>query len=565
MNNRISNKVIRQIARDLGAEDAPGKLADLRSFLQKIPDAPEGIDSVLAGLPTFFNTVMETYHQYEEQNKVSVRNIQLSSQELNQLNRKLEFLNGSMNAMLESLDQGLMFFDKTGQCAPVHSRVCTMLLEADPAGQYIWDILGLTADEAQHLKTLIALLMDNFSALSFEDLVELAPASKMHSDGRKIHLDYKPMYGVGGIITGVLVIATDRSEEEKSRQLLHRKEQEAARILRLSRNRNTFQKFISELQEYFLSGQRSLYLHEKTLDDIKRALHTFKGLAGTFFMGSFAESLHKLEDALLTVETPFKAKKIIEEKTEYFETQIEQVVQEAENLFGQGFIRQGQTRNLSLDSLGRFYFRHLKETADEPVRQEFIREFMAAPVWRSLEFFKAQVLDTADKLSKKAEILEFAGENFPILEGPYQDFFTALTHVANNIVDHAFEPEKTRLSQGKPAIGQVRITTHLQDEHFTVQISDDGAGISEQKVREKLIRKGVDTSAMSPSDILMAIFQPDFSTASAVTSTSGRGVGLNVVYEEVQKLKGTISIDSESGKGTTFLFALPLIWDLDQP
>ena len=558
--SRIANKVIRQIARDLGSEDAPGKLAELASFLQGLPNAPEGMDSILAGLPQFFNTVMETYSQYEEQNKVAVRNIQLSSLELNQLNRKLEFFNGSMNAMLESLGQGLMFFDNQGLCSPVYSKSCIALLETEPAGKFVWDILGLSSDEAQHLKTLISLLMGNMSALSFEDLVELAPAFKTHSDGRKIHLEYRPMYGGGQTINGVLVIATDRSEEEKSRALLQQKEQEAARILRLARNRNVFQKFITEVQDYFLSGTKSEFMAEDDLESIKRALHTFKGLSGTFFMHDLSQSLHHLEDMLTGDIKVFDAKKIIEEKAELFETQMRSMIEEAENLFGKGFIGQGQTRNLSLETLGRFHNRYLQNLPDEAPRREFMREFMATPLWRKLEFFNAQILDTAERLGKKVESCHFEGENFPILEAPYQGFFTSLTHVASNIVDHAFEPEDTRLNQGKPAAGRVWITTQQKDGYFTIQIRDDGAGISEDKVRERLGRKGVDTNGMSKQDILMAIFQPDFSTASAVTATSGRGVGLNVVYDEIQQLNGKIAIDSEAGKGTTLIFTLPLIW-----
>lgn len=563
--SRISNKVIRQIARDLGSEDAPGVLAELRSFLKTIPNAPEGIEPILAGLPAFFNTVMETYSQYEEQSKVAVRNIQLSSAELNQLNRKLEFFNGSMNAMLESLGRGLMFFDKDGLCSAVYSKSCITLLEAEPAGKFVWDILALNKDDAQHFKTLISLLMGNMSALSFEDLVELAPAFKTHSDGRKIHLEYRPMYGGGQTITGVLVIATDRSEEEKARSLVQQKEQEAARILRLARNRNVFQKFIAEMQDYFLSGPKSEYLQEPDLEGIKRALHTFKGLSGTFFMQDLSDSLHRLEDSLSGNIGLFEAKKIIEEKAELFETQMQSMIAEAENLFGKGFIGQGQTRNLSLESLGRFHNRYLQNLPDEAPCHEFMREFMATPLWRKLEFFNAQILDTAERLGKKVQSCHFEGTDFPILEAPYQGFFTSLTHVASNIVDHAFEPEDTRLDQGKPAAGRVRITTSQKDNHFTIQISDDGAGISEEKVREKLGRKGIDTNAMSKQDILMAIFQPDFSTAQTVTTTSGRGVGLNVVYDEIQKLNGKIAIDSEAGKGTTLIFTLPLIWGSGEP
>jgi signal transduction histidine kinase len=560
--SRISNKVIRQIARDLGSEDAPGKLAELREFLKNKDGAPEGSDAILTGLPEFFNTVMNTYEQYEEQNKVAIRNVQLSSQELNQSNRQLEFLNGSVNAMLEGLGQGLMFFDRAGVCSPVYSKACKALLEVDPAGQYIWDIFQLPADEAEYFQTLIALLLENQTALTFEDLVELAPSSKLHSDGRKIHLEYKPMYGGGKTIQGVLVIATDRSEEEKAQRLLAKQESDAARILRLARNRNAFQKFIAEVQDYFLAGKKALFRAEKSMEDIKRSLHTHKGLAGTFFMQAFAETVHQLEDRLIGVQDVKEACKLMASEEDTIRAQVEMIVAEAENLFGAGFVNQGQTQSLSLEKLQNFYVRHLQSNGDTKATEEFMKEFLAIPVWRTLEFFNAQVLDMAARLGKKADPCRFEGENFAILEAPYQDFFASLTHVASNIVDHAFEPEDTRLGQGKEAAGHVVVTTISKGDAFTIQIRDDGAGISEDKIREKLGRKGTDVSGLSRQEVLMAIFQPEFSTATSVTAVSGRGVGLNVVYEEIQALGGNISVDSEPGKGTSFTFTLPLVWAL---
>lgn len=566
---RIANKVMRQIARYLGHEDAPGKITELREFLKEQAGTPEDIDKILLGFPDFLNAVMESYSQYEDQHKIAVRNLQLSSQELNELNRKLELLNSSMNAMLESLGQGLLFFDKNGLCSPVYSQACIALLEHDPKGLSIWDILNLKPSDAETFKTLISLLLDNQTALSFEDLTDLAPSFRQHSDGRKIQLEYRPMYGPARQIQGVLVIATDRSAEEKAANLLAEKEAKAARILRIAKNRNDFQKFLSDIHHYFLSDNNSLVYAEKDLDAIKRTLHTFKGLGGIFFMTQFAEKVHALEEALLSVSSLEKAKKMIMQQRTSIQEHMDSMISEAENLFGTGFITQGQMRMLPLETLEKFFHLHLQKAADGEIRLDFIRDFLAVPIWKKLEFFSAQIVDTADRLGKKALPCIFEGENFLVLEQPYEGLFSSLVHIANNIADHAIEPAADRIRQGKPPASIITVTTELisskEGGYFLLKIEDDGFGISPEKIKEKLSKKGIGTDSMTREEIIMSIFRPDFSTAAGVTTFSGRGVGLNIVHEAVQNLGGSISVESQPGQGAAFIIQVPMITNISSP
>lgn len=135
-----------------------------------------------------------------------------------------------------------------------------------------------------------------------------------------------------------------------------------------------------------------------------------------------------------------------------------------------------------------------------------------------------------------------------------------LTHLIRNAVDHGIEPADARIAAGKPAEGTLTLSAEHRSGRILIRISDDGRGIDRAKVLAKAIeRKLVAPDAqLAPEEIDALIFAPGFSTAAQVTSVSGRGVGMDVVRQNVKDLGGRITIDNEEGRGTTFTLALPL-------
>ncbi|MCH2205427.1 MAG: chemotaxis protein CheA [Lentisphaerales bacterium] len=132
-----------------------------------------------------------------------------------------------------------------------------------------------------------------------------------------------------------------------------------------------------------------------------------------------------------------------------------------------------------------------------------------------------------------------------------------LIHIITNAVDHGLEKEDERASSGKESKGNITIKVVEDDESIFIDISDDGLGMNFEKLREKGKKIGVATDLSSNEELLKIIFLPGFSTASEVTDISGRGVGMDVVKKELEKAGGTINIQSEEGKGTTFTLKMP--------
>ncbi len=137
-----------------------------------------------------------------------------------------------------------------------------------------------------------------------------------------------------------------------------------------------------------------------------------------------------------------------------------------------------------------------------------------------------------------------------------------LTHMVRNSADHGIEDGAHRLAAGKPETGTIALNAYHESGHIFIRIADDGRGLDLERIRQKAIANGLATEAaiagMSEQQILQFIFRPGFSTAEKVTSVSGRGVGMDVVRTNIERIGGTIELTSVAGRGTTFLIKIPL-------
>jgi two-component system chemotaxis sensor kinase CheA len=137
-----------------------------------------------------------------------------------------------------------------------------------------------------------------------------------------------------------------------------------------------------------------------------------------------------------------------------------------------------------------------------------------------------------------------------------------LTHSIRNAIDHGIESPEARTAAGKPAEGTVRLRANHEGSHVIVEVQDDGAGMRIDRIRDKAVERGLipaqRAEQMNERELLQLIFLPGFSTAAAVTSVSGRGVGMDVVRTNVEKIGGKVEVESQAGKGTVLRLRIPL-------
>src|SRR5512138_918267 len=135
-------------------------------------------------------------------------------------------------------------------------------------------------------------------------------------------------------------------------------------------------------------------------------------------------------------------------------------------------------------------------------------------------------------------------------------------HLIRNAIDHAIEAPEQRARRGKPRAGRVRLSASQKGNHVQIVVEDDGAGIDEERIREVAVQRGLATAAqvqeMGRRELMNLIFVPGFSTARQVTALSGRGVGMDVVKNNIANLSGIIDLTSERGNGTRFEITLPV-------
>lgn len=183
------------------------------------------------------------------------------------------------------------------------------------------------------------------------------------------------------------------------------------------------------------------------------------------------------------------------------------------------------------------------------------------PIAKVFNKFPRMVRDLSRELGKQIE-LEISGEETELDKSIVEEIGDPLVHIIRNSCDHGIEDAATRRANGKPETGLIQLKAYNEGNHIVIEITDDGKGLDADLLRTKAIEKGMITEreadAMSDKEAFALIFKPSLSTAKVVTNVSGRGVGMDVVKTNIEKLNGIIDVDSELGRGTVIKLKIPL-------
>jgi two-component system chemotaxis sensor kinase CheA len=181
------------------------------------------------------------------------------------------------------------------------------------------------------------------------------------------------------------------------------------------------------------------------------------------------------------------------------------------------------------------------------------------PVGTLFSRFPRILRDMARECGKAAR-LEITGGETELDKTVIEQIGDPLIHLLRNAVDHGLEGAADRLALGKRPEGVITLAANQQGHHITITVADDGRGVDRARVLAKARAQGLlgDTDAPTDAEVYQLLFRPGFSTAEAVTNLSGRGVGMDVVMQNIQRLGGSIHVHSEAGAGTRFLVKLPL-------
>ncbi|OGV41251.1 MAG: hypothetical protein A2X46_01655 [Lentisphaerae bacterium GWF2_57_35] len=193
--------------------------------------------------------------------------------------------------------------------------------------------------------------------------------------------------------------------------------------------------------------------------------------------------------------------------------------------------------------------------------QEKVMRTRLQPVGAILGKFTRIIRDMSHQLGKKID-LKLLGEEVEFDKSVLEMLSDPLTHLIRNCADHGIEPPAEREKAGKPLTGTIRLTARHVGGQVQIEVTDDGRGLNPAQLKSKAVEKGLakaqDTAQMTDRQAFNLIFLPGFSTAEKITDVSGRGVGMDVVRTNIEKLGGSIELDSQLGRGTRICLRLPL-------
>lgn len=191
--------------------------------------------------------------------------------------------------------------------------------------------------------------------------------------------------------------------------------------------------------------------------------------------------------------------------------------------------------------------------------QETVMKIRMLPIAQTFNRFPRLIRDLSRDLGKEVK-LEMSGEETEIDKSVIEVLVDPLIHIVRNAMDHGIEMPEEREKAGKPRVGTISLSASHNGNLIVIKISDDGKGMSPQKIFENAVKKGLVSAdaKLTEKQMLEYIFAPGFSTATKVTNLSGRGVGMDVVKKSLDKINGTVGIETELGKGSTFFLRIPL-------
>lgn len=517
-------------------------------------------------------TLEETLHaKHHEQ----LRQLEAYSKNLEKMveDRTLELqkVNVMLSATMNSLGQGFLVFDRDGLCSNFYTKACEEILECQPAGKKIADVLKINSSERANFEMWMSALFGE--QLPFNSMKSLGPSDFVHSKNLHVRLDYYPLRNEAQAIERVVLVATDWTNEFLAQEALEKEKKFAKMIVKLVSERKQFSAFLAGIPG-ILENCHELVRQSKTSVDFDveksfRLLHTLEGEAAIYSAGKIWEQCRAAEEIIEPVKKrliEFDAscrEKYIQALNELVAVYKSFLVQHEElfrltRVLGESVIEMNRADVLRLCDF-------LVQNKVAPEIVEHVKnQLLAEEIIQSFRHYGDVALSVAEKLGKQIHPIDFVGGAIKVMPGTFETLFSTFVHVTRNMVDHGIEAPEEREMMGKEARGRItfEFSTETTDkmDWLIISVRDDGQGIDHERLRNKIVeaRPEVDLTKLSQHELIQAVFDPGLTTKQEVGEFSGRGVGLNAVKDAALALGGSAEVFSELGKGTRVVVRVPL-------
>ncbi len=531
LNHRVLSRIDRLKAE--AKEIADKNLA--RPFVWKEGDE---IGSLGQSLERTRQSLAHLFLELEDKNKT-----------LSHMNTHLENLvderTSTIKMILNHVKTGFFLIDQSFQVLDGYTRSCEGLLDRTQiTGLKLSQILNLEGEEEKHFRLALSQVFEDI----MPEVVTLGQIPRNFTiSGRTISLEGSTIRGADGQINKILFTIVDitllRSIELEN--------QVNRSIVNIMQNMSSFRDFIQDSRDRLKNCYSAI--ETGNLINLRRDLHTLKGNSAAFGIKQIAELIHTTENESYIAPEFVNA---IEENLKSFLTTHYSLLK----VKFDGEIR----RSLAIDeqSLDRFE-KDLNGLTSAEHKLALVNQWLQEIRKDTVENMLGPVASYVQKLAHERGIdLNFAveGSDVTMDRGEATEIFQNLVHLLRNAVDHGLEPTFDR--GGKAERASLCLSFSKESDAYVITVSDDGRGIDPKKVAERALLMNLiseeQAKAMSQAEALDLIFQDGLSTAESISDVSGRGMGMKAVKDAIQKVGGTILMNSTVGVGTSFCLRIPI-------
>jgi signal transduction histidine kinase len=454
--------------------------------------------------------------------------------------------NRDMRLVLDNVVAALVTIDSAGRLAEERSAKVDQWFGAyDGTPSFVDYIAGADPAFAAEFALGHEALVEQ--SLPLEVCLDQLP-TRLCCKERLFRCSYRPIFGPAEE-TSLLIMIEDVTEQRRLEQEEAEQRELLAVFQGLTRDRAGFLTFFDEADRLVRELTGGALGHEVR----KRHLHTLKGNAAMIGANVVAGLCHRAENELAIDGSAID--EIMGRLQERWSA-IGQTVEPVLGGEGKGIV---EVPSAALAQLGA----DVERGVCRAEIQRGLMQFLLEPVQRPLARLALHAEALADRLGKPNLSLAVESDGARVDPRRFRPFWAALVHLVRNAIDHGIEPSAERVALGKPAEGRLVLrAAHTADE-LTVEIEDDGRGVDWARVAKVAEARGMPHG--SEADLLRALLTDGFSTRSAVTGTSGRGVGMSVVHQEVVNLGGDLSLRSQALLGTCWRIVLPLVVATNRP
>jgi two-component system chemotaxis sensor kinase CheA len=461
---------------------------------------------------------------------------------LRQTVAKLDRRNRDMRIVLDNVTQGLLTVDRSGVVSAEKSTMVERWFGPIPPGTRFVDCVGRgDPHAAQCFAMQWEQLLDGMLPL---DLVLDQLPRRLTRDGRLFELSFTPIFegGDSDRLDQLLVVIADVTARVAAERAEAEQREVASILERATRDKSGVLDFLLDA-ETLVRGLSSEA--RPSLADTRRALHTLKGNCAIFGLQRIAVMCHQIESRMEESGGDLVAGDVGALREAWSATA------------GRLSALLGNASQVVIDDDDyRAVLRAIVSGTERGEVARMVREWRMDRLSGRLERFGEQARALGQRLDKRIDV-EVSACSLRLPREAWSSFWAGFVHVVRNAVDHGIEPEEDRIRAGKSGVGHIRLSATRTNREVVIEIADDGRGIDWPKISARAVAMGL--PAHSEDDRITALFTDGVSSKDTVTELSGRGVGLGALRAACSELGGSVTVASETGRGTALRFRVPLV------